>query len=516
MADTIDDSSEWVRTSRLVEVLERTRPMRDPDSRRQCLEVAGSRLNIELTGLVAEGMSARSQFYDIVRLLGDIPGGLMVLADTLRFFAPGARSTEAFHHLVHSMFVQPPLTRAQLQEIHGLLRQAPAVPVVRIHRAARGTYEQLPAGQDDIVLAFDHLVQANARADGLFPFLLYVEYVAALTPVRLRRQMSRWNASVADGLGVLDTLEALAAELSPVRPEHAEGMAYLAIRIERTDDADGDHDNGYGYGYGSGYGGGHDSGYGDDGEYLVSSWTKEDASSPARPDFLDFPCSGEDLEMTVERAISSGESLLAGLDTPVQLEFLLGRDLVDLPVEEFSTHRSSGLPRSLVRHYQTVIRSLERQHDPAIQRVWRRRWRSMRESPHECAWHACGGLSGLSPSGLQEVLGRDMAGRVVAVALLDAPQRPEPGIVHPYDVALREGVPAMLWSRSAGAVQALDDLAKQLFATNQLNTLAAKIHEVRGAQAFDGVLLLIDDPENVYVPLRRYESPRHREGRGHE
>lgn len=146
MADTIDDPSAWARTSRLVEALERTRPMGDPDLRRQCLEVAGSRLNIELTGLVMQGVNTRSQLYDVVRVLGDIPGGLMVLADTLRFFAPGARPTEAFHHLVRSTFVQPPLTAAQLREIHDLLRQAPRVPVGRIHRAARGTYDRLPPG----------------------------------------------------------------------------------------------------------------------------------------------------------------------------------------------------------------------------------------------------------------------------------------------------------------------------------------------------------------------------------
>ncbi|MFE5917034.1 hypothetical protein [Streptomyces sp. NPDC056468] len=487
MADTIDDSSDWVRTSRLVEALERTRPMGDPDLRRQCLEVAGSRLNIELSGLVMQGVNTRSQLYDVVRFLTDIPGGLMALADTLRFFAPGARSTEAFHHLVRSAFVQPPLSEVQLREIHALLNEAPKVPVARIHRAARGTYERLPPGHEDIALAFDHLVEANARADGLFPFMLYVEYIAALAPTELRLRLRDWNSSVAEGLGALDALETLTSELVLVRPEHTESMAYLAIQIERADGGDGDGDG-----------------------YLVSSWTKEDTLSPARPDVLDFACSDGDLEMTVERVISSGEASLAGLDSPVQLEFLLGRELVDLPIEEFSTHRSSGLPRSLVRHYQTVIRSLERQRDPAIQRVWKRRWRSMRETPHECSWHACGGLGGLSPSDLQDILGRDMAGRVVAVALLDAPRKPEPGIVHPYDVALREGVPAMLWSRSEGAVHALDDLAKHLFAAGRLNMLAAKVHESRGSRTSDGVLLLIDDPENVYVPLRRYQSPQHR------
>ncbi|MGI5370171.1 effector-associated domain 2-containing protein [Streptomyces sp. A244] len=488
MADTIDDPSDWARTSRLVEVLERTRPMGDPELRRQCLEVTGSRLSIDVAGLVPQGVTTRSQLYDVVRLLGDIPGGLLVLAETVRFFAPGARSTEAFHHLVRSTFVQPPLTEAELRHIQELLRQSPKVPVGRIHRAARGVYERLPPGHDDVVLAFEHLVEANARADGLFPFMLYVEYVAALAPGPLARQLREWNAAVAEGLGVRDTLNTTRAALVPVALEHTEGMGYLAILIERGDDGDGH------------------------GGYLVSSWTKEDVFSPARPDFVDFVCSDGDLEMTVERAISSGEASLAGLDTPVQLEFLLGRDLVDLPIEEFSTHRSSGLPRSLVRHYQTVIRSLERQRDPSIQRVLKQRWRSLRDTPHECSWHAVGGTGGLSASDLQDLLGRDRNGRVVAVALLDAPRKPEPGAVHSYDVALREGVPAMLWDRSAGADSRLGDLADRLFQANQLNALATKVHESRGSLVSDEVLVLIDNPENVYVPLRRYQSPHH-EGR---
>lgn len=68
----------------------------------------------------------------------------------------------------------------------------------------------------------------------------------------------------------------------------------------------------------------------------------------------------------------------------------------------------------------------------------------------------------------------------------------------------------MLWGRSAGAVQTLGDLAKQLFTANQLNTLAAKVRESRGSLVSDGVLLLVDDPENVYVPLRHYQSPQQR------
>ncbi|MFF4396678.1 hypothetical protein [Streptomyces sp. NPDC001480] len=485
MADTIDDPSDSARISRLVEALERTRPMRDPELRRQCLEIAGDQVDVHLTELVLQGMPTRSQLYDIVRLLDDIPGGLIALADAIRVFAPRARATEAFHHLVSTTFAQPALTETELREIHALLRRAPEVPVGRIHRAARGAYDRLPPGYEDIVLAFDHLAEANTRADGLFPFMLYVEHVALLAPGHLARRLREWNAVVADGLGLRDVLTAASAGLVPVRPEQREGIAYLAIQIERAEDGDG-HDG-----------------------YLVSSWTKEDVFSPARPDFLDLACSDGNLEMTVERAISSGEASLAGLDTPVQLEFVLGRDLVDLPVEEFATHRSSGLPRSLVRHYQTVIRSLERQRDPSIQRVLKRRWRSMRDTPHECSWHACGGMGGLSPSDLQDVLGRDRDGRVVAVALLDAPHKPEPGMVHSYDVALREGVPAMLWTRSAGLVPGLGDLAKQLFAANQLNALAAKVHESRGSLPADAVLVLVDDPDNIYQPLRRYQSPQY-------
>ncbi|MQY14156.1 hypothetical protein SRB5_43180 [Streptomyces sp. RB5] len=483
MAELLDDPSDWSRTSRLVHALERTHPMGEPDRRRQCLEVAGDRLNVDLNGLVPQNTGTRSQLYEIVRTLDGIPGGLMVLAETIRFFAPGARSTEAFCRHIPPAFVQPALDQAELNEIHELLRTAPKVPVGRIHREARGGYEQLPPGHEDIVLAFNHLTEANARTDGLFPFMVYVEQVAALAPDHLARRLRLWNDTVADGLGLRDTLSAARGALVPVGAEPPDGIAYLAIQIEQgsEDDTEG---------------------------YLVSSWTKEDVRAPARPDFLDFACSDGDLEMTVERAISSGEASLAGLDTPVQLEFLLGRDLVDLPVGEFATHRSTGLPRPLVRHYQTVIRSLERQRDPSIQRVLKKRWRSMRDTPHECSWHTCGGPAGLSPSALQDVLGRDRDGRVVALALLDAPRKPEPGVIHSYDVALREGVPAMLWTCSSAAAPTLDELATRLFTADQLNLLATKVHELFA----DHVLVLIDDPNNTYVPLRRFQPPQRRQG----
>ncbi|WP_436790707.1 effector-associated domain 2-containing protein [Yinghuangia sp. YIM S10712] len=485
MVHTVEGMSHWERVSRLVEALERTRPMGDAELRRQCLEVAGERLDIDLLAVVRTGAVPRSQLYDLVRLLEELRGGLWVLADTISFFAPGARSTEAFRRLVLETPVQPMLSPGELREIHVLLRAVPdRLPIAGIHRAARGTFEHLPPGREDAVGAFDHLAEANARADGLFPFMVYIEHLAVLVPRDLGDPLRAWDTAVADTLNATDALRELRAGLVPVAAQRVASPAYLAIQVERID-ADAER-------------------------YAVSSWTKEDATARPFPGHHELLCSPEELEGTVETVIADGEASLAGLDAQIQLEFILGRDLIGrLPVDEWATHRESGLPRPIVRHYPVVLRSLERQREPALQRVWNRRWRSMSDHPGECRWQVCGGPDGIGPADLQDTLNRDTEGQVVAILLLDAPGPREIGVPHAYDVALREGIPAMLWHRSRKSDTLLHDLAQEILGAPEFGRLPGRVHEARvTTPACDGVALLHDDPGNLYARWRPYGLPR--------
>ncbi|UGQ12637.1 hypothetical protein LO772_03190 [Yinghuangia sp. ASG 101] len=481
MVDGTDGTSHWRHVSRLVEALERTRPMSDPELRRQCLEITGERLRVDLLAVVRTSAVSRSQLYDLVKVLDELRGGLLVLADTISFLAQGARSSEAFHRLVLESPVQPTLSVRELREIHALLRALPGrVPIARVHHAARGSFERLPPGREDPVAAFDHLAEANARTDGLFPFAVYVEYLAGSAPGAVGDRMRAWNDAVAETLGAAGALAELRAGLVPVTAMDRETPAYLAIQVESIG--------------------------GDPERYAVSSWTKEDAASPPLPGRHELLCSPAELESTVEAVIADGEACLAALDAQIQLEFILGRDLIGwLPVNEWATHRDSGLPRPLVRHYPVVLRSLERQREPSLQRVWNRRWRAMSEKPAECRWQVCGGADGFGPADLQDALNEDTDGHVVAVLLLDAPGPPESGVPHVYDVALREGVPAMLWHRCGNNGHALHDLLRDLLEAPEFVRLPGKVHASRAAAPFgDGMALLHDDPGNLYARRRPY------------
>lgn len=481
MVDGTDGTSHWRRVSRLVEALERTRPMRDPELRRQCLEIAGERLGVDLLAVVRTSAVSRSQLYDLVKVLEEVRGGLLILADTIGFLAEGARSSAVFHRLALEFPVQPTLTRAERREIHSLLRALPRrLPIARIHHEVRGVFEPLPAGRTSPVAAFDHLAEANARTDGLFPFMVYVEHVAALAGDELGDRMRAWDTAIAETLNATDALRDLRTGLTPIAVEYRETPAYLAIQVEWID--------------------------GDPEGYAVSSWTKEDAASPPVPGHHELLCSAAELEGTVEAVITDGEARLAALDAQIQLEFILGRDLIGrLPVDEWATHRDSGLPRPIVRHYRVVLRSLERQREPALQRVWNRRWRAMSEKPSECRWQVCGGAEGFGPADLQDTLNRDIDGRVVAVLLLDAPGPLQAGVPHVYDVALREGVPAMLWHRSGNGSRDVHDLLGDLLDAPEFIGLPGHVHASRGAGPYgDGVALLHDDPGNLYARRRPY------------
>ncbi|WBB61302.1 hypothetical protein O7599_01685 [Streptomyces sp. WMMC500] len=485
MTHALSGQSDWQRVSRLVEALERTRPMSDIELRRQCLEITGDRLSVNLVAVLRTVSAPRGQLYEVVRYLQDRRGGLRALADSIEFLAPEARSTEAFRQLVFEVPAQPALTTEELAEIRGLLTGLaglPGLPVAELHRAARGVYERLPPGPPDVLRAFEHLMEANARADGLLPCMVYVEHLAAFAPAGPAGRLRDWNAAVATALGLLPAWEELRRTLAPVPAPDGEPTAYLAIQVEWFDvETD---------------------------EYVLSSWTKEDASSAAVPGFAHYRCTGEDLESAVAEVIADGEDTLASLDIQVQVEFLLGRELIWLPVDEWATHRESGLPRPIVQHYPVVLRCLERQRDRTLQRVWNRRWRTMSDNPGDCGWQLCGGPEGIGAAGLQDILNKDTDTRVVAVALADAPRRPRTAAPHAYDVALREGIPAMLWHNDSAGGDLVHTLAEHLFDGGMIAGLPARVHEWRGTQIRGGVILLHDDPGNIYTQPTRRQSPR--------
>lgn len=127
--------------------------------------------------------------------------------------------------------------------------------------------------------------------------MVYVEHVAAFAPAVSAGRLCDWNTAVATALGLLPAWEELRRTLAPVPASAGEPTAYLAIQVEWFDvETD---------------------------EYVLSSWTKEDASSSAVPGFAHYRCTGEELESAVAEVIADGEDTLASLDIQVQVEFLL-------------------------------------------------------------------------------------------------------------------------------------------------------------------------------------------------
>jgi vWA-MoxR associated protein C-terminal domain len=74
----------------------------------------------------------------------------------------------------------------------------------------------------------------------------------------------------------------------------------------------------------------------------------------------------------------------------VTLEFLMARQLLQLPIYTWRKEHSSGDPRPLVLDYTVVIRSLDRIQAKYWHRPWRVRWDSMLENPAVERIHSVG------------------------------------------------------------------------------------------------------------------------------
>lgn len=433
----------------------------------------------------ADNPTARLHLFSIVMACDRRRGGLQALVDSIRELEPSSPAVEQVVDLVDTMSPLDLLPLVERNQLVALLENAPLPPLDELYQEVLGpAAHALPPGHHTVRDVLVLLEQHNARADGLPLVLVFMERLATLTDETLAGQLRDWVSQQAEQMDLGGPVAELrAAEPAVANARDNPGSLYLVMRIER-DRLEADR-------------------------YVLSHWRHSGGDWQ--------PVPGEDrvgtlaeIERHVADLVDRAEDDWRLRPEPIQLEFLLPRELMHLPVDRWLAANDGGVERHLGVHFEVVLRSLDRMRNRSWHKNWWRRWRALPEGApaHWCRQE--------SDNYLSELVATLADQPETCVVLLDhcLQDAAEPGR-DALTVALREGVPVVLWCRDPKALEEFVAVADTLVAAGPRG-LRATTGKLRNQAQRTGrdehcgahVSLLWDDPERIIDLYDRPAAPR--------
>ncbi|MEI5102284.1 hypothetical protein RB200_32060 [Streptomyces sp. PmtG] len=489
---------------------------------RECVRMVGRAIGATVT--VPDSPRRRTYLSSLLMAILEYPDGLQVLGGVVELLEGNTRYTERVRTAiaVADAPLFPPEDWSRLMVLLGgleVLDVAGAYQDVMRHSA-----DPLPAHCTEPWLAVVHAATLNARPGELPPCVLLVEHLARYAKGQQQQDLLDWvtehrarpeayrsgpalpaprhgeqvrpptyqdvpakagdtalavAAGAESGLLGRRVRAAAPAPAPPVRsfgqePVWAPG-ACLLIRLRPLPDPD------------------------RDGERLLSYWWQIEGPEP-------YPVRGGDLRIDVTELPEQVKSLVEDAETgwayfckeDLTLEFVLPRELLCLPVEQWAKKGFHGADGSLGEDHPVVLRSLERMERTDTHGRWARRW--------DALLTGCAGPVHWFPADGRSRLLSDP--RRVMVVLSDAPGRPGgPGAgVDELAESLRAGVPIVVWDRRGGVDPVFRDELADLAARTGIHQLPDAVRslriEAKGGDAAEGdsstlgrhAALLWDDP----------------------
>lgn len=412
--------------------------------------------------VVRDGSTPQVHLYNIVAACHDEPGGLDAMMRFLDYLVSDHPATARVRALISP--VQDAVTAEDGQVIDRLLRGRRTAHLARLFCVAAGGAVTPPAVLRDALHAFHILADHNVRADGLAPHLVFVSLLAEAVAMGAEPQAAVLAAELRDWLA------------RQVRRMRDDGQDDIADRLTRLDHCRGPVP---------------DASLpicvvimvepdltGPPGGYVLSHWRQIDPTT-----WCPEP-GGERIRLRVAEIPDAVAHLLQEAETgwarplgePLYVEFVLPTELLNLDVDQWTRERPPD-PYSVPigTEYDVVVRSQERLRTPVWHRSWQRRSRLLHEPGAECVVHELPHGLAERPRALRVHLNREES---VVACLLTAPPDVEPGRSQ-LAVAMRAGLPVVLWCRDAECGEQLTRLLRNL----DIRQLRSRIRQLRSAAA---------------------------------
>lgn len=366
--------------------------------------------------------------------------------------------------------------RAELNRLRQLLTPIEVPQLVVMVSRALGPAVPLPRldGITDAWSAFRLLTDCNAGPDGIPPSVSFVRLLVEQVDQPARAELENWLGEQVRQLRRGGELERQEVNRQPI-PDSSQ--LHLTIMLEPIS-ADPAH-------------------------CTLAFWRQDDPDvwPPALGDVREIAI--DELERRVDDVIVDAERVWSGQRITAAVEFLLPRELINLPVQQWAKEYSSGQPQPLRYDYRLAIRSLERMRSRHWHRAWRVRWDSMQDDPSVDRLHYSGRAE-FEENPIDAVLSDD---RWVGLVMANPPcARPEPG-GRPDELTsgLRGGLPLILWHPEASPEE-LRELMEWILDKSSLIQLLDRRKSVNSSITFPfknslahNLVILWDDPDRPIV-----------------
>jgi nucleoside phosphorylase len=359
-------------------------------------------------------------------------------------------------------------------DIAKFLEQLPGLDADELWHAACGDLAPPPREPfGNLAEVFDRLLGLNAN-DGLPPAIALLEEVSRRADEPTATDLRHRSERLATRLGAAEALlrRRLSAEHATPQPG-AEPCLIVQIEPDGIDP----------------------------GLYVADYWIQR-RSGPWRPEpgAESVEVSFSALETILERFVRQAERAWRGSADQVRIEFLLPTRMLNTAVEWWRTDLDAPVPSPLCASYDVVLRNLDRMRAEHRHRVWTVRWTAL--------WRD----NGLGAVGRPDPAGQDprqwdvklRSNASLGLVVLSTPPDKERGRLE-LDVALRAGVPVILWDRrgpaDADAATAVGALAEAgpVHLLGELRRLRVEAAQSRPAGTHPGrhVAVLWDDPNRL-------------------
>jgi hypothetical protein len=323
-------------------------------------------------------------------------------------------------------------------DIAGILDRIPDLNPLELWRSAAGELVPLPDEPPATIRAvFDHLLGLNAL-EGLPPAVALLEEVARVADESNAARLRRWSDSLAVRLHAVEPLRRRREQaLDASDPSPAQGLRHVArpcLVVQIVPD-------------------------GIDRRRCVTNYWIQRRTGPWRPEPGDASTEVlfSALESVLEQYVRQAERAWREDTEPATIEFLLPTELLNLPVEWWRTDLESVVPSPLCASYSVVLRNLDRMRAEYRHRVWLLRWASLWQDPaaHRVL-HGDAADGDLAQWDAHLRFHTDITSVVLSAPPDTAAGRDE------LDLALRAGVPIVLWDRRAPARAAVPSVLQDL------------------------------------------------------
>ncbi len=460
----------------VVEALVKAGLADDAQSRSLLIQLINNYLGYPLD--VPQRSVGQDHLIELVNAYAKIEGGMAALARAVWMIRPGSPESDRVGRLVKEPRVLVLLPEQELQRLREWLIEItiPQLPML-VHRAA-GPGVPPAWSVASAWEAFCYLAEFNAGADGFPPALTFVELVARQVGGDVSIKLTEWNDDQACRLRLEPELRARRVAGASRVPVNSRLHLMILVEPDGIDPS----------------------------RYLLSYWRQDDPAEwpPARGETRTVRL--DELERRIDDLVVSAERAWSRHTAAAALEFVLPRELLNLPVHRWHKEHDSGDPRLLCLDYPIVVRSLERMQSSHWHRVWHQRWQTLMNDPSAARVH----FGQLADAGERYRIDAVLSDPQWVLMVLTAPPpcQPQPG-PDELTAALRSGLPALVWHPEASSV-ALREIVAWLVNGDGLGDLPGRAQASRQAafQASDvpfdvniarDLVVLWDDPHRLVV-----------------